>query len=110
MDPMEANLASAVHSARAKRPPKSSLGASATSVLESCGTVRSQLGVKDNLPPKPASQRQQHSQNRIEPHVAKELTGWFTAKATRDDVFFAKPVVNMGSSCVKYDIISNERK
>jgi len=91
MDPLEPNLASAIHSARAKVPAKSSLGATASSVLESCGTARSQLGLKDHLPPKPAAQRQQHSMNRIEPHISKELTGWFTEKAKKDDAFLQSP-------------------
>jgi len=110
MDPFEANLADAVHSARAKKSP---LGTTATSVLGDLRATRSQLGKNEHMPPKPGAQRQQHSQNRVEPHYGKEISGWFEAhkeKTKREDPFFARPVANMGSSCVKYDIISNERK
>jgi len=114
IDTCEANLADAVHSSRAKHSARSSsLGATATTVLGDIGTTRSTLGMKDGLPPKPGAHRQQHSQNRVEPHQGKDITGWTEAhkdKLKKEDAFFAKPVMNAGASCVKYDIISNERK
>jgi hypothetical protein len=113
MDPFEANLADAVHSARAKMSPRTSLEATATSVLSDMRTNRATVGKNGSLPPKPGAHRQQHSQNRVEPQYGTEITGWFEAhkdKQKREDPFYARPVPNMGSSCVKYDIISNERR
>lgn len=119
MDTSEANLADAVHSARAKvavsdRSRSGTLAASAAStVLVDMATQRSQMGTKDHLPPKPGDHRKQHSQNRVEPSHRREISSWiFEHKdpLKREDPFFAKPVQNTGSSSVKYDIISNERK
>jgi len=109
MNVFDANLADAVHSGSARGTKNS-----ARSVLGDMGTTRSQMGGL-GLPPKPGAHRQQHSVNRVEPHNGRELTGWYQDqggkdKLKREDAFFSKPVANMGSSCVKYDIISNERK
>jgi len=111
----DANLADAVHSSRAKNSARSgTLSARGErTVLGDMGTMRSQLGGARDRPPKPGAQRHQHSTNRVEPHQSRELSGWHEGhkdKLKREDPFFAKPVPNMGTSCVKYDIISNERK
>jgi hypothetical protein len=104
----EANLADALYgSSRARE-------ATPRSVLGDLSITRSQLGTQaSSKPPKPGSQRKQHSQNRVEPTNSKEISGWFEEhkdKLKKGDEFFAKPVPNMGNSCVKYDIISNERR
>merc|ERR1719487_43874 len=114
IDTFEAKLADALHTLEAKTATRSSMGATTTSVLGDIKTTRSQLGHKEPKPPKPGAHRQQHSQNRVEQHYGKELSGWFEIhqkdKLRKEDAFYAKPVANMGSSCVKYDIITNERK
>merc|ERR1712129_438593 len=115
VDTMEAKFADAVHSARRSTSARSSMRTTAQSALGALNTNRSQLPSEErHLPPKPGALRQQHSQNRVEPNPMTEITGWFEGdhkdKSKRGDPFFAKPVANMGSSCVKYDIVSNERK
>merc|ERR1712178_280392 len=89
-------------SASARTPVQSALG--------DLNTNRSQLPFEErHLPPKPGALRQQHSQNRVEPNAGREVTGWFEShkdKQKRGVPFFAKPVANMGSSSVKYEIIS----
>lgn len=61
---------------------------------------------------RPARERSNHSASRIEQTAGRELTSWpFEQhdRMRRDDPYHAKPAQQSGSSCVKYDIISNER-
>merc|ERR1712096_214060 len=92
MDATEANLADALHSSVAKAVGKSSMGATASSVLGPMQTTRSQLGQQgEKMPPKPGAQRQQHSQNRMETHYGREVSTWFESptkdKLKREDAF-----------------------
>jgi len=89
----------------------SSLGISGAHALGGTLTSRSVLG--DGVPPKPAEHRSRHSVQRMEHSHHREITHWPFAgadKTKQGDPYHAKPVQQTGSSCVKYDIISNERK
>lgn len=79
--------------------------------LDATVLVRSQM--PENFQPKPAHERTRHSRARVEPAQAREVTAWpFSGsdKLKRDDPYFVRPVQATGSSCVKYDIITGDRK
>eukprot|EP00927_Polykrikos_kofoidii_P067167 TRINITY_DN62687_c0_g1_i1.p1 TRINITY_DN62687_c0_g1~~TRINITY_DN62687_c0_g1_i1.p1 ORF type:complete len:359 (+),score=36.08 TRINITY_DN62687_c0_g1_i1:86-1078(+) len=83
------------------------------SVLADVSTARSTVQHSEQLPPKSARDRVHHSTQRVEESHAREITGWpfhRDAKTKRGDHFYCQPVQQSGSSSVKFDIISGERK
>jgi len=74
-------------------------------------TMRSTLG--DSTRPLKSTDTMVHqSGRRLEGFAVREISDWHAErdKLKNGDAFFAKPVQNSGSSCVKYDILSGERK
>lgn len=82
------------------------------SALSGASTARSMM-LRDDAIPKPAHERVRHSKRRMEPQISNEITGWpfhGQDKTKRDDAYFSKPMLQTGSSSVKYDIISGDRR
>lgn len=52
------------------------------------------------------------SRHRMDLAASRDITSWpmHSCKITREDPFHVKPLQRSGNSCVKYDIITNERK
>merc|ERR1711920_238525 len=111
MDLTDPNFADAIHSAR-QAGGSSALNASGTSAMSDAMTHRSMHVGQADKPPKPYSALTRHSQSRVESFSAREISDWKykTDKLQRDDHYYLKPVQQTGSSSVKYDIISNERR
>lgn len=109
VDVHDANFADAIHSARKARAAGAGDGPSA---LVDASKTRSAM-VQDEAPAKPAAARNRFSKNVIEQHAAREITGWpfhHRCPLRREDPFYVRPVQQTGSSSVKFDIITNERK
>merc|ERR1712217_874714 len=106
-DVVDQNFADALISSRKNGPNSSS--AIATS---GANTARSML--QPDQCPKPAGSMTRHSLHRLGESDNREISEWHLKvrpdKLKRQDPFHVKPIAQQGSSSVKYDIISNERR
>jgi len=110
-DVTDQQFAEALNSARRG----SALAASGAAVCDAPVTRSSMVAasvlVKGDLPPKQAHERAKYSKMRVEPHAARDMTGWpfhHQDRLKREDPYYVKPVQQTGSSGVKYDIITGE--
>lgn len=105
IDARDPSFADSLKSARAD-----GLGATGNSAVAGGNTLRS--SIRADLPVKPAAEKHCFSKNRIEDVHLREISGWPSEKHNlkKEDHYHAKPVAHSGSSSVKYDLITNERK
>lgn len=107
MDVADQNFADALVSSRKN-------GTSTTSAMATSGVNTARSMFPHDQCPKPAAAMVRHSLNRLGESDNREISEWHLKvrpdRLKREDPFNVKPVAQSGSSSVKYDIISNERK
>lgn len=108
MDITDQNFADAVTAPKSAR----SLGLVGAHAISRTLTARSSYA-EEHRPPKPAADRKRHSSNRLEDTTAREITHWacpFMDRGKRADQYYQRPLQGTGMSCVKYDIITNDKR
>lgn len=85
-------------------------GAARGAALAGASTLRST--VNPDLPSKPSHQKTHNSKHRLEDTHFREISGWTSEKHSlkKEDPYHCKPVMNSGTSSVKYDLVSHERR
>jgi hypothetical protein len=121
LDTTDCNLASELHARRSRTSGSSSVGTPRTSALKAAATLNTRCPFDPGAAaagglPRPvireAHDRSRHSTWRLESEHTRDITSWALPKETlkRGDHYFDKPVLQANGSCVKHDIITNERK
>mmetsp|Transcript_6152 Transcript_6152/g.19366 ORF Transcript_6152/g.19366 Transcript_6152/m.19366 type:complete len:317 (+) Transcript_6152:52-1002(+) len=82
------------------------------SALSGAVTTRSQFVARQDQPARAGASLTRNSMERVEAGDSREISSWPIRrdKLQRGDAYYVKPMAHSGSSSVKYDIVSNERR